>query len=107
MCFGEYSIPCALPWTGVDYSKGVVTNKPNATVAELGLPPQYIMLRAHVRLDGVSIELKDSKTVRFYVCAWTHYAVRVSVLGVLYNAGISDLFSAVYSNRVALVSSAC
>jgi hypothetical protein len=41
----------------VEYSKGVVIRKGFTATAEHGLSPSYVMLRSHVRVDSVSLEL--------------------------------------------------
>jgi hypothetical protein len=41
----------------VEYSKGVVVRKGFTATAEHGLSPSYVMLRSHVRVDSVSLEL--------------------------------------------------
>ncbi len=47
--------------------------------AEHGLPPDYVMLRASVRLDSVSVELSraNPKAVRWRVCDPASAACRV------------------------------
>ena len=41
----------------MEYSKGVVVRKGFTAAAEHGLSPSYVMVRSHVRVDSVSLEL--------------------------------------------------
>ena len=64
MCDGE--VVCCVTCAGVEYVRGAVVRKGFASSAEHGLAPSYVMLRTHVRVDGVSVELSRAspKTVR-------------------------------------------